>query len=83
MDIDDETGEILVEGTKVVNVTLDDGTVIVDPKVVTAFNDTHIAQMAGYLAITNSMASWKLTLIQASLSESFFSFVQNVLMPVR
>ena len=26
--------------------------VIVDPKVVTAFNDTHIAQMLGYLNIT-------------------------------
>jgi len=26
--------------------------VIVDPKVVTEFNDTHIAQMLGYLAIT-------------------------------
>jgi GxxExxY protein len=30
-----------------------DGKVIVDPKVVTAFNDTHIAQMTGYLAITD------------------------------
>ena len=29
-----------------------DGTVIIDPKVVTAFNDTHIAQMLGYLNIT-------------------------------
>jgi len=29
-----------------------DGAVIVDPKVVTAFNETHIAQMIGYLAIT-------------------------------
>lgn len=29
-----------------------DGKVIVDPKVVTAFNDTHIAQMLGYLNIT-------------------------------
>lgn len=29
-----------------------DGRVIVDPKVVTAFNDTHIAQMLGYLNIT-------------------------------
>lgn len=29
-----------------------DGLVIVDPKVVTAFTDTHLAQMAGYLAIT-------------------------------
>jgi GxxExxY protein len=26
--------------------------VIVDPKVVTAFNETHVAQMTGYLAIT-------------------------------
>jgi len=30
-----------------------DGKVVVDPKVVTAFNDTHIAQMTGYLAITD------------------------------
>ena len=29
-----------------------DGKVIADPKVVTAFNDTHIAQMIGYLNIT-------------------------------
>ena len=29
-----------------------DGKVIADPKVVTAFNDTHIAQMLGYLNIT-------------------------------
>lgn len=29
-----------------------DGLVIADPKVVTAFNDNHIAQMLGYLAIT-------------------------------
>lgn len=29
-----------------------DGMVIVDPKVVTEFNETHIAQMMGYLAIT-------------------------------
>ncbi|HOR73172.1 MAG TPA: GxxExxY protein [Verrucomicrobiota bacterium] len=29
-----------------------DDAVIVDPKVVTAFNETHIAQMIGYLAIT-------------------------------
>ncbi|MDR3403556.1 MAG: GxxExxY protein [Chthoniobacter sp.] len=30
-----------------------DATVIADPKVVTAFNDTHVAQMLGYLNITN------------------------------
>lgn len=29
-----------------------DGLVVVDPKVVSDFNDTHIAQMMGYLAIT-------------------------------
>ena len=29
-----------------------DGKVIVDAKVVTVFNDSHIAQMTGYLAIT-------------------------------
>jgi GxxExxY protein len=29
-----------------------DDLVVVDPKVVTAFSDTHIAQMTGYLAIT-------------------------------
>ena len=29
-----------------------DDVVIVDPKVVTAFNETHLAQMIGYLAIT-------------------------------
>lgn len=30
-----------------------DGCVVVDPKVVTEFNDTHVAQMLGYLAITD------------------------------
>jgi GxxExxY protein len=30
-----------------------DQLVIVDPKVVTLFNDTHLAQMIGYLNITN------------------------------
>ena len=30
-----------------------DGKVVVDPKCVTEFNDTHYAQMIGYLAITN------------------------------
>ena len=29
-----------------------DGKVITDPKVVTAFNETHVAQMIGYLNIT-------------------------------
>ena len=30
-----------------------DGLVVVDPKVVSAFTDTHLAQMMGYLAITD------------------------------
>jgi GxxExxY protein len=30
-----------------------DDTIIVDPKVVSAFNETHVAQMIGYLAIRN------------------------------
>jgi GxxExxY protein len=38
-------------GTLTPDLIVDD-MVIVDPKVVTAFNDTHIAQMTGYLAIT-------------------------------
>jgi len=29
-----------------------DNLVVVDPKVVSAFNDTHLSQMAGYLAIS-------------------------------
>ncbi|WP_052573699.1 GxxExxY protein [Haloferula sp. BvORR071] len=37
---------------KLVPDLLVDGKVIVDPKVVAAFNDTHVAQMLGYLTIT-------------------------------
>ena len=38
-------------GTLIPDLIVDD-LVIVDPKVVTAFNDTHMAQMLGYLNIT-------------------------------
>ena len=38
-------------GTLIPDVIVDE-LVIVDPKVVTAFNDTHVAQMLGYLNIT-------------------------------
>jgi GxxExxY protein len=38
-------------GTLIPDLIVDD-LVIADPKVVTAFNDTHIAQMLGYLNIT-------------------------------
>jgi GxxExxY protein len=43
-------GEQLV-GTLIPDLLVDN-LVIVDPKVVTAFNDNHVAQMIGYLAIT-------------------------------
>jgi len=39
-------------GTLIPDLIVDE-LVIVDPKVVTAFNDTHLAQMLGYLNITN------------------------------
>jgi GxxExxY protein len=39
-------------GTLVPDLIIDD-VVIVDPKVVTAFTDSHTAQMTGYLAITH------------------------------
>lgn len=39
-------------GTLVPDLIVDD-LVIVDPKVVSAFNDTHLAQMTGYLAVTD------------------------------
>lgn len=38
-------------GTLIPDLIVDE-TVVVDPKVVTAFNDSHIAQMLGYLNIT-------------------------------
>jgi GxxExxY protein len=47
--------DVLYEGQLVDTLIPDiivDGLVIVDPKVVSAFNDTHHAQMMGYLAIT-------------------------------
>lgn len=39
-------------GTLIPDLIVEDK-VIVDPKVVSAFNDNHIAQMTGYLTITN------------------------------
>ena len=44
-----------------------DDAVIADPKVVTAFNDTHIAQMIGYLAITGLQQALLLNIKQAKL----------------
>ena len=45
-----------------------DGKVIVDPKVVTAFNDTHIAQMLGYLNITGLEVALLLNFREAKLN---------------
>ena len=44
-----------------------EGLVIVDPKVVTAFNDCHLAQMIGYLNITDLKTALLLNFKYASL----------------
>ena len=44
-----------------------DGLVVADPKVVTALNDNHIAQMLGYLAITDLNLAILLNFKQAKL----------------
>ena len=41
--------------------------VIVDPKIVTAFTDTHLAQMLGYLNITGLKTALLLNFKYASL----------------
>ncbi len=45
-----------------------DGKVIADPKVVSAFNDTHIAQMLGYLNITGLEVALLLNFKEATLT---------------
>ena len=45
-----------------------DGSVIVDPKVVNAFNDTHTAQMLGYLNISGLEVAMLLNFKEAKLS---------------
>ena len=44
-----------------------DGKVIVDPKVVTTFSDTHLAQMLGYLNITDLEVALLLNFKEAKL----------------
>jgi GxxExxY protein len=57
-----------------------DSSIIVDPKVVTAFTDTHVAQMIGYLNITglelalllnfkNARLDWKRVVRQSKTDE--------------
>ena len=45
-----------------------DGKVITDPKVVSAFNDTHVAQMLGYLNITGLEVALLLNFKEAALT---------------
>lgn len=45
-----------------------DGKVIADPKVVTAFNDTHVAQMLGYLNITGLQVALLVNFKESKLS---------------
>jgi GxxExxY protein len=45
-----------------------DGEVIVDPKIVSAFNDTHIAQMLGYLNIAGLDGARLLNFKEAKLT---------------
>ena len=45
-----------------------DGKVIADPKVVTAFNDSHFAQMLGYLNITGLHVALLLNFKEAQLT---------------
>src|SRR5213595_1539970 len=44
-----------------------DGKIIADPKVVSAFNDTPIAQMIGYLNITGREGALRLNFKEATL----------------
>src|SRR3989441_13042716 len=44
-----------------------DGRVVVDPKVVSAFNETHLAQMLGYLNITGLEVALLLNFKEAKL----------------
>src|ERR1041385_8099300 len=45
-----------------------DGKIIVDPKVVTAFNESHLAQMIGYLNITGLEVALLLNFKEAKLT---------------
>ena len=44
-----------------------DGKVVTDPKVATAFNDTHVAQMLGYLNITGLQVALLLNFKESKL----------------
>jgi GxxExxY protein len=52
---------------KLVSDLIVDGKVIADPKVVVAFNETHIAQMLGYLNVTSLAVALLLNFKEAKL----------------
>lgn len=52
---------------KLIHDLIVDDTVIADPKVVTAFNETRVAQMIGYLAITGLQLDLLLNFKEAKL----------------
>jgi GxxExxY protein len=56
-----------IEIGKLVPDLIVDNAVIVDPKVVVAFNETHLAQMIGYLAITGLELALLLNFKEAKL----------------
>ena len=61
---------VLYEGQEVGRLIPDlivDDAIIADPKVVTAFNESHIAQMIGYLAITGLQLALLLNFKEAKL----------------
>jgi GxxExxY protein len=62
--------QVFYEGQEVGKLIPDlivDDAVIVDPKVVTAFSETHIAQMIGYLAVTGLHLALLLNFKEAKL----------------
>lgn len=61
---------VFYQGERIGNLIPDlivDGKVIVDPKVVAAFNDAHVAQMVGYLTITGLQLALSLNFKSARL----------------
>ena len=82
---------VLYKGTHIGSLIPDlivDSKVVVDPKVTAYFNDTHIAQMIGYLAITglelallvnfkNAKLGWK-RVVRSSLNTTPSSSVSSV-----
>ena len=72
---------VFYEGQEIGRLTPDlivDDAVIADPKVVTAFNDTHVAQMIGYLNITGLKTALLLNFKYAKLGIKRVSQSQTI-----